>query len=143
MGHFGPFFVPVSSLHYYRFTADITFFWRPQTFFLATRQMIMPDNFQQALSLHTRAFYRIQLQGQLDPSWADALGGMQIEHQAHQHGDPSRPSAGRRVPERLTTVLSGELPDQAALAGVLSLVYTLGLPLISVEWLEQDEEERS
>ena len=58
----------------------------------------MPDNFRQALSLHTRAVYRIQLLGQLDPSWGDALGGMQIEHQAHQNSDPSDPSASRHVP---------------------------------------------
>jgi hypothetical protein len=48
------------------------------------------------------------------------LGGLHI---AVEHF-PNRP------PE---TVLSGELPDQAALHGVISALYTLGNPLLSVE----------
>ena len=33
------------------------------------------------------------------------------------------------------TMLIGKLPDQAALAGVLNLVYSLGLPLLDVSCL--------
>jgi len=33
-------------------------------------------------------------------------------------------------------MLSGELQDQAALVGVLNTLYDLGLPLLSVEWLD-------
>ncbi|MEA3335177.1 MAG: hypothetical protein U9R25_04655 [Chloroflexota bacterium] len=75
------------------------------------------------LSLNTRAVYCINLQGMLDPSWADELGGMQIHHTDQEDQPP-------------VTTLTGELPDQAALAGVLNLVYTLGMPLISVVCLQ-------
>jgi hypothetical protein len=56
--------------------------------------------------------------GTLDPSWSDRLGGMGV-----------RPSTAEGHP---VTRLSGQLPDQAALLGVLSCLYNLGLPLISV-----------
>lgn len=64
--------------------------------------------------------YRIRVQGIVDPGWSTRLGGLHIviEHL------PNRP------PE---TVLTGELPDQAALHGVLSALYTLGNRLLSVE----------
>jgi hypothetical protein len=79
------------------------------------------------LKLHLPAQYRIQLQGRLDPDWAYAVGGMEIEVNEHARAGP-------------VTILQGEVADQAALAGVLNLVYTLRLPLISVEWLgDQDE----
>ena len=47
--------------------------------------------------------YRIRLQGQLDPSWHDRLGGMTVV------------SSGS-VPE--VTILDGVLPDQTALVGI-------------------------
>jgi hypothetical protein len=56
--------------------------------------------------------------GTLDPSWSDRLGGLGV--------CPST-AEGRPV-----TRLSGQLPDQAALLGVLCSLYNLGLPLISV-----------
>jgi hypothetical protein len=64
--------------------------------------------------------YEIRVRGILDPSWSARLGGLciAIEHY------PDRP------PE---TRLSGELPDQAALYGVLSALFSLGNHLLSVE----------
>ena len=63
--------------------------------------------------------YRIQARGVLDQSWSDSAGGMDI---VIKHDD------GESI-----TNLTGELPDQAALSGVLNLLYDLGLTLISVE----------
>jgi len=40
---------------------------------------------------------------------------------------------------RAATTLTGELPDQAALLGVLDQLYCLGAPLLSVECLESGE----
>jgi hypothetical protein len=56
--------------------------------------------------------------GTLDPEWSDRLGGMVI-----------RASTARGRPR---VELSGPLPDQAALVGILVSLYNLGLPLISV-----------
>ncbi len=67
--------------------------------------------------------YRIQVRGTLDESWSDSAGGMDIV--ITQDGDDT------------STTLTGELPDQAALSGVLNLLYDLGLKLLSVETLDE------
>jgi hypothetical protein len=54
----------------------------------------------------------------LDATWSDRLGGLGLRICA----DGGRP----------VTELSGRLPDQAALVGVLVSLYNLGLPLLSV-----------
>jgi hypothetical protein len=60
----------------------------------------------------------IRVQGALDPWWSDRLGGLRIA--------PSE-EGGAPVSE-----LRGELLDQAALIGVLTALYELGLPLIAL-----------
>ncbi len=70
------------------------------------------------------ATYRIRIQGTLDQSWSDYIGDMNI-------------SVETGTSERPITTLTGELLDQAALAGVLTLLYDLGFPLLSVEYLDE------
>jgi hypothetical protein len=60
-------------------------------------------------------YFEIRIKGHLDKSWADWFDGMRIDHQAS--GD---------------TLLSGSLPDQAALHAVLNRLRDLGVQLISV-----------
>jgi hypothetical protein len=84
----------------------------------------MSERAKGRLSLDTRATYCIRLQGVLDPSWSEELGYMRIEH-AQRSGEPP------------ITTITGEVADQAALSGVLNLVYNLGYPLISVTYLDQ------
>jgi hypothetical protein len=60
--------------------------------------------------------YQIRIRGHLDPSWKDWLMALQIVHE---------PSG--------TTLLSGPLPNQAALFGVLFKINRLGLTLLSLE----------
>ena len=67
--------------------------------------------------------YRIRLQGSLDTTWSDMLRGMSVA------AEPSAPGAP-------VTILQGEVVDQAALLGILNLVYELGLPLLSVQCLK-------
>ena len=69
------------------------------------------------------ARYRITVQGRIDSTMSDLLGGMKIS--------PDTMEAGRTV-----TTLSGELVDQAALAGVLNMLYELHLTVLSVKRLE-------
>lgn len=61
-------------------------------------------------------YYRIRIQGHLDPSWQDRFGGLHIEQQ-----------------ETGATLLLGVLPDQSALYGVLLQLIRLGLVLLSLE----------
>ncbi len=85
--------------------------------------MNQPDKWS-GLKLETPATYRIRVQGVLDASWSDRLGGMAI----------SRTSTGSRAP---VTILVGHLTDQTALAGVLNALYNLHLPLLSVENMDE------
>ncbi len=73
-------------------------------------------------NLDTPGTYRIRVRGYLDSSWSDRLGGLTITQTGQ--GD-----------ESVETTLYGQVLDQAALAGVLSALYDLHLPLLSVEYL--------
>jgi hypothetical protein len=65
--------------------------------------------------------YRIRVQGQLDPSWTDHLGEVDVSWDTHGG-----------------TVLTATRLDQAALHGLLSRLYELGIPLLSVSCLDLD-----
>jgi len=60
-------------------------------------------------------YYEIKIRGHLDQCWSDRFAGLKL---THLEGDG--------------TLLSGLLPDQAALHGLLELVRDLNLTLISV-----------
>jgi hypothetical protein len=66
------------------------------------------------------ASYRIQVQGCVDPRWSDWFSGLVVAQQQDTGG----------VPE---TVLTGPVPDQAALRGILNKLWDLNLILVSVE----------
>jgi hypothetical protein len=65
--------------------------------------------------------YTIRVQGHLDATWSDQLGGMRITVSG--------------TSRRAVTVLFGHHVDQAALLGVLNALYELGFPLLSVDYL--------
>ena len=70
------------------------------------------------------ARYRIQVQGYLDGTWSDRLGGLTIMVNSEPvNGAPA-------------TTLFGRLRDQTDLIGVLNTLYDLHLPLLSVEYLD-------
>jgi len=60
-------------------------------------------------------YYEVRIRGHLDARWSDWFSSMAI---THLEGDE--------------TLLSGPLPDQAALHGVLERIRDLNLTLISV-----------
>ena len=77
---------------------------------------------KQKITLDRPATYQIKVPGELDESWADWIGTMTITVE----------SDGDGLPE---TTLSGSL-DQAGLQGLLRRLYSIGLPLISVNCIE-------
>ncbi|MHB8960166.1 MAG: hypothetical protein ACYDAN_11120 [Candidatus Limnocylindrales bacterium] len=60
--------------------------------------------------------FRARVEGELPASWSAVLADLDVAHEP----------AG-------TTLVSGELPDQAAVHGLLASIRDLGLSLISVE----------
>ena len=68
------------------------------------------------------AIYRIRVCGRLDPQWSERLSGMTLTVKEEEGG-------------LVTTELTGRLPDQAALMGVLQQLYLILAPLISMEYV--------
>jgi hypothetical protein len=79
-------------------------------------------NVKQELTLHRPATYQIKVPGELDESWSDWIQGMTIAVESEGEDPP-------------VTTLTGTV-DQAALHGLLRRLYSLGLPLISVNCIE-------
>jgi len=65
--------------------------------------------------------YEIRLRGHLETRWAAWFDGMTLSHEPDG-----------------STLLSGSIVDQAALHGLLQTVRDLGLPLVSVRYVEPD-----
>jgi hypothetical protein len=59
--------------------------------------------------------YEIRVEGELDSSWSVWFDGLDVTPQ--ENGE---------------TLIAGPVPDQAALQGILTKVFNLRLPLISV-----------
>ncbi|NIN61868.1 MAG: hypothetical protein GTN46_06555, partial [Gammaproteobacteria bacterium] len=77
---------------------------------------------KQKLTLDQPATYQIKVPGHLDESWSEWAGGMTITVESEGDGPP-------------VTTLTGVVADQAALQSLLRRLYSLGLPLISVNWV--------
>jgi hypothetical protein len=60
-------------------------------------------------------YYEIKIKGHLDPYWSDWFSGLELTHLEGEE-----------------TLISGQLPDQAALHGLLERIRDLNLTLISV-----------
>ena len=70
------------------------------------------------------AVYRIRVFGRLNPDWSKRLRGMEVF--TVEEG------------EAIVTEIRGQLPDQAALMGVLDELYNCAIPVISVECIRVD-----
>ncbi len=68
---------------------------------------------------------RIRIKEHLDPSWQAWLDNLEIVHEVEG-----------------TTLLIGQLPDQAALYGVLLTIRRLGLSLLSLQTSEAPAHEK-
>jgi hypothetical protein len=79
---------------------------------------------KQKPTLDRPATYQIKVPGHLNESWSEWAGGMTVTVESDRDGLP-------------VTTLAGTL-DQAALHGLLRRLYSLGLPLISVNYVACD-----
>ena len=76
------------------------------------------------LNMDCPAVYAIRVQGIVDLDWSDMLAGMQI--------------LVSRCEPAIHTQLVGELPDQAALLGVVNSLFNFGFPILDVRRLLED-----
>ena len=81
----------------------------------------MTDN----LSMDFPAQYRIQVRGAVNERWFDYYDNMAIEIETGATKHP-------------LTILTGFVRDQATLQGMLSLLYDMQFPLVSVELLPEE-----
>jgi hypothetical protein len=65
------------------------------------------------------AYYEIRVEGQLDSSWSEWFDGLGVTPQ--KNGG---------------TLIAGPIPDQAVLQGILTKVFNLRLPLVSVRRIQ-------
>ncbi|MGD2176310.1 MAG: hypothetical protein PVG71_00650 [Anaerolineae bacterium] len=68
----------------------------------------------------------IRIKGRIDEHWSDWFADLEIAHT-----------------ERDESILTGAVPDQAALYGLLAKLRDLGLPLVSVKHVGSDRPEES
>lgn len=74
--------------------------------------------------IETPANYRIRVQGEINPAWADIIGDMNLTTDS---------TCGKNI----VTSLVGYLVDQAALSGMLKALYDQRIPILSVENLDE------
>ena len=86
----------------------------------------MMKEVKQKLTLAQPATYQIKVPGHLDESWSEWAGGMTITVESGDDGPP-------------VTILTGTVADQATLQGLLRRLYSLGLPLLSVNQVDTKE----
>jgi hypothetical protein len=82
----------------------------------------MMEEIKPNLTLSEPATYQIKVPGEIDVSWSDWFKKLIIKVEVSNDGPP------------ITTLTCAV--DQAALQGLLRRLYSLGLPLISVIWIE-------
>lgn len=71
------------------------------------------------------ALYEIHVRGKLGSHWSDWCGGLTIASTELEDGS-------------LVTILTGTIADQAALRGILTKLWDLGLTLLSVSRIEPE-----
>lgn len=84
----------------------------------------MMKKVKRKLTLDRPETYQIKVPGHLDEGWSEWDGRMTVAVEYDENGRP-------------VTILTGTL-DQAALQGLLRRLYSLGLPLISVVFVESE-----
>jgi hypothetical protein len=82
----------------------------------------MSDTHTPSGNWHEAGRYEIRLKGHLDTRWAAWFDGLTLTHNSDG-----------------TTIIHGQVVDQAALHGLLQKVRDVGLPLVSVSRVEPDQ----
>ena len=84
-----------------------------------------PSNGYRDIDFGGPATYCIVVKGELGQEWSDRLAGLAITSTQREGGSPH-------------TALVGPLRDQAELNGILETLYSLHLPILRVEQIEDE-----
>src|SRR6266496_1103657 len=87
-----------------------------------TRDRVMSNEINSESDPGQPLVYQIRIKGHLGREWTNWFGGLTI-----------------RLTDNGETLLTGPVVDQAALHGLLRKVRDLGVPLLSVRSIQQDE----
>jgi hypothetical protein len=87
------------------------------------------------LSADQPAVYAILVQGGLGKGWEDWFEGMRLVHLVLEE-DVVQPGTGEQPPTE-ATLLTGRVPDQAALLGMLQKLYSFRLSILRVEFVSK------
>ncbi len=71
------------------------------------------------------AIYRMKVRGRFGKSWSEYFNGLTITDEKHKDG-------------AALTVLSGVIPDQAALHGLIQKFRDLGLVIVEIQMVEYE-----
>ena len=74
--------------------------------------------------------YQVRVEGRIGQRWLAWFDGLAVSATDEDTGQAGRSPA--------ITTLTGVMPDQAALAGLLQKLYSLGLPLVEVRRKEPE-----
>jgi len=77
------------------------------------------------LKIWAPARYHIEVEGQVSKSWSKQFGKLRI-------------STRKRMDNSTVTILVGRVRDQAELSGLLNSLYEIHLPILSVELLADE-----
>ena len=79
---------------------------------------------ESCFKIETPATFRIRVQGEIDSTWSDIIGDMNISTDFADN-------------KSSVTNLVGYLVDQAALLGLLKALYDQRIPILSVENMDE------
>lgn len=84
--------------------------------------LIVSDKIKEILKQNMDTIYQIRIKGHLSAQWSDWFSGMTIT--LEDSGD---------------TLLTGTITDQAQLHGLLKKIRDLGMPLLSVNYVDSNK----
>jgi len=79
-----------------------------------------------AVDFSSPAIFRIEVNGFLDENLSDYFGELTISYKTHEN-------------QKTTSCLTGKILDQAALVGILNLLYDMRFPILSVEIIDKEK----
>ena len=93
---------------------------------VCSNQILRTSVKTKCLTMDKPAIYRVSVRGMIDPDWRAGLQDLNHTEESVVEGV-------------LNTVMVGRFADQAALSGLLTSLYNLHLPIVSVECLAAEE----